>query len=101
MATENLESTRISDMDVDQFCSEIVSNVDLLYADKIDDPSMIGEILNNDFFQEMDLSLSVISSDESFGNRPEDKLESLNIDIAEKKTHLRTREQDKPVKSIS
>ena len=78
----NLESTRLSDLDIDEICQEVVSNKDLLHADQIDDISLVENIVKTDLIQQMDLYN--ISSDLSFENKPEDQILSLNLALAEK-----------------
>ena len=81
MATDNLESTRLSDIDVDEICQEIVSNRDLYFADQIDDLSLMENILNDDLVQPigMDLLTSNLNNDRSFENKL-----NLNLNLAEK-----------------
>ena len=88
MILEQLESTRLSDMDVDDFCRETMSNKDVQYSDKIDDILIMKYVMEDDLVQEKDLSLSVICSDLSFN----DELQNLNLVIAEKNKTIHEQE---------
>ena len=85
----------LSDIDIDQLCKEVVSNIEVRNSDKIEDFSIIEHIIQNDLILPMDLSLSNVLSGKSFDEELEDPIESLNLCLAEKKTDSRIRMQDK------
>ena len=78
MSTDILESTRLSDMDVDEICQGILTTQDMISADKIDDLSIMENIINDDFVQQMNLSLLNSSIDLSFEDRLEENLNLAN-----------------------
>ena len=79
MDTDILESTRLSDSEIDELCQGIVSSKDIQYADQIDELSIVENILNDDVIQQMNLSYVYSNNDISFEN----KLET-NLILAEK-----------------
>ena len=58
MTSDDLESTHLSDTDIDELCEGMVSSQDIQYADKIEDLSIIENILKEDHILAKDLSLS-------------------------------------------
>ena len=78
MYSETLESTWLSDTDVDELCQGILTNKEIKYADKIDDLSIVENILRDDTIHQMDSSLLMLNPDLSFENRLEQNLNLAN-----------------------
>ena len=89
MGSENLECTRLSEVDLDQLCKEVD---DLLNADKIEHSSVITNTVLNDSIHHLDLSSSDVSSIESVVDELDDSIESLNLDIAGKNKLIQEQE---------
>ena len=75
MVSENLESTCLSNSEIDQYCKFAVENQDLSTIDTIDDSALLENILTQDQFNMMDLS--TINSELSFEDEFSNQIESL------------------------